>query len=158
MPSLPTPCPTVFSDSGISPASLPSSRCRCRWQLCVQSQGAGFAVGFPPPMQCEEVSDLYVHGFYLLLWPVYYTSRVPDYWQGLGGSCLDSSIHSTGPVLHSGGAGLWAALSSLLEVPVFLWNPGCLLLPSISVMFLCGRLTPLALTILPLVVTSVKTE
>uniref|UniRef100_A0AAX7SU53 Exocyst complex component n=1 Tax=Astatotilapia calliptera TaxID=8154 RepID=A0AAX7SU53_ASTCA len=40
-----------------------------------QPQGAG--LGVKPSMHGKELSCLYVSGFYLLLWPAYYPSRVP---------------------------------------------------------------------------------
>uniref|UniRef100_A0A669D8A2 FAT atypical cadherin 3a n=1 Tax=Oreochromis niloticus TaxID=8128 RepID=A0A669D8A2_ORENI len=41
-------------------------------------------LGVKPSMHGQELSFLDVSGFYLLLWPAYYPSRVPDHRQGVG--------------------------------------------------------------------------
>lgn len=60
--------------------------------LSIQFQGAGYG---------KELSCLDGNGFYFLILPVYYPSRVFDIWQGTDVDCLDLilSIRLTNQVL-----------------------------------------------------------
>lgn len=64
-------------------------------------------------MHCEESSCLYVTGFHFLLRPVFYTSELPDDYQGIAAYCPD--------FVPSGKLTLRTCRpsSSLLKVPVF---------------------------------------
>uniref|UniRef100_A0AAX7UZ72 Immunoglobulin V-set domain-containing protein n=1 Tax=Astatotilapia calliptera TaxID=8154 RepID=A0AAX7UZ72_ASTCA len=104
--------------------------------LSVQPQGAG--LGVKPSMHGKELSCLYVSGFYLLLWPAYYPSRVPDHRQGVrvDGPDLVLTIQLTpqdlpDPLQVLGGCSF---SSGLFMVPIRLRDPQVL----VTVLYVCN--------------------
>lgn len=139
------PCRVSSSHHGSS-CSSPSGFYCLRYLL--------FMTGELRELRCEEISCLYVSGFYLLLWTIYYSYRALDDQQGTGVCCPDFFLSfcpavSSGPIQPPGEFfECDLLLRSLLEVPFACRIPKYLCPSLVSTKFPCGTLTPSFLTIL----------